>query len=59
LFRLLLGLAYMCGVFFSCIYVADLRRDSVSVYFEKRGVTESIKFLSPLLRERRQIVESR
>jgi len=31
----------MRGVFFSRIYVADSRRDSVSMYFEKRGVTLS------------------
>jgi len=29
----------MCGVFSSRIYVADSRRVSVLVYFEKRGVT--------------------
>ena len=31
----------MRGVFSSRIYVADLHRDPVSAYFEKRGVTNS------------------
>ena len=39
LFRLLLGLACIRWVFSSRIYVADSRRDSVSTYFGKRGMT--------------------
>jgi len=37
-----LGLAYMRRVFSLRIYVADSRRDSVSMYFGKWGVTYSV-----------------
>ena len=36
-----LGLAYMRGVFFSRIYVADSRRDSVFTYFGKQDVIKT------------------
>ena len=39
LVQVTLGLACMRGVFSSRIYVADSRRDSVFMYFEKRDVT--------------------
>ena len=39
LVQVTLGLASIRGVFSSRIYVADSRRDSVSTYFGKRGVT--------------------
>ena len=39
LVQITLGLAYICGVFPSHIYIADSRRDSVSMYFGKRGMT--------------------
>jgi len=37
----------MCEVFFSRIYVADIRRDSIFAYFRKRGAT--IAYLTLLL----------
>ena len=37
-----LGLACIREVFSSRIYVADLRRDSIFAYFEKRGVTQKL-----------------
>ena len=39
LFQVTLGLVCICRLFSSRIYVADLRRDSTSPYFRKRGVT--------------------
>ena len=39
LVQITLGLAYICGVISSRIYVADLCRDSVFTYFGKRGMT--------------------
>ena len=42
-----LGLACIRGVFTSRIYVADSRRDFVSTYFGKRGVTNTIGLRSP------------
>ena len=40
----------MRGVFFSRIYVADLRRDSVFLYFRKRGVTYIYTLASFMIR---------
>jgi len=44
---------YMCGVFFSRIYVADSRRDSVFTYFGKRGVTTTLYCKNEKRREAR------
>jgi len=42
LVQVTLGLACIRGVFSSRIYITDSRRDSVSTYFGKQGVTWSI-----------------